>query len=738
MTRNPQNKRKSGSEDADRDKMETRLDAEEENIRKFMETWSQIKFDSKKNSFTGKNEKGYTADIDIDAVQNFDEGGMIKIAYLESLKTKKKDQWVELPSEYKSYINEFAKGVLTYEDQINKQWAKIQYDAVNKCFLGSQRVTRRIDDNGERFEQVELASLIVKDLSKKLDTFRVAVNRARECENTWQTIAPGASNNTSNSSKSGYKVMSYNNSSVFKYFFQGRKNTCVFSSLASALSYKGFHEASEILHDNIETSLQEDPMIFACDLLKKVLTVTVFKHKNVTGRRIILDNTHNNPTLIQIVCEERNIVSKKRKSHDWINCDHAITICDDKIFDSNFDEPMELTLKNLNKCCRNITKPSCTFRAVYRGFVFSEKEIRSRVSRGRAVKRNSRYRSVESTRQIYKDKQDISFQSIIDNLHISVKELSLRILSNSFKRCADFYPEKDSYLDASVKLSSIELSGKTEHIFDLKESFIPRKPYCIQIKKKHYRYRDIRFGYFEIPTLMLISITNIFNNEIYDIIVLLKGEIFTSCFESGVQRDEKRILEYMESKNCDDFQKIRVLRTFCFYGRSLRGSGKQDKTLSRGSYHRSPSSGNLSMIFQIDDLWDAVCTYIGDNGVHETFNASEEISMFIRRKRGIVRVEKDYNKTRKNEAKRTETICDNWAKFGNKEKEKVEWDKLRRLLHELFKSYQKEMKETQELISSSWSQIKYKVCLALYIEGLPTTAEGILSLHERYLNNFTR
>ena len=112
--------------------------------------------------------------------------------------------------------------------------------------------------------------------------------------------------------------------------------------------------------------------------------------------------------------------------------------------------------------------------------------------------------------------------------------------------------------------------------------------------------------------------------------------------------------------------------------------------------------------------------------------------MFIRRKRGIVRVEKDYNKTRKNEAKRTETICDNWAKFGNKEKEKVEWDKLRRLLHELFKSYQKEMKETQELISSSWSQIRYKVCLALYIEGLPTTAEGILSLHERYLNNFTR
>ena len=78
---------------------------------------------------------------------------------------------------------------------------------------------------------------------------------------------------------------------------------------------------------------------------------------------------------------------------------------------------------------------------------------------------------------------------------------------------------------------------------------------------------------------MLISITNNFNNKIHDIIVLLKGEIFTSCFESGVQRDEKRILEYMESKTYDDFQKTRVLRTLCFYGRSLRGSENQNKTL---------------------------------------------------------------------------------------------------------------------------------------------------------------
>ena len=79
-------------------------------------------------------------------------------------------------------------------------------------------MSRRSNRNQQDYNYVELSTLIVKDLSKKLDTFRVAVNRARKCENTWQTIAPGASNNTSNSSKSGYKVMSYNNSSVFKYF----------------------------------------------------------------------------------------------------------------------------------------------------------------------------------------------------------------------------------------------------------------------------------------------------------------------------------------------------------------------------------------------------------------------------------------------------------------------------------------------------------------------------------------
>ena len=60
---------------------------------------------------------------------------------------------------------------------------------------------------------MELASIVVSNLGKNLETFRVAVNKARQCENTWHTIAPGASKNKSKSI-----LMSHNNSSLFKDF----------------------------------------------------------------------------------------------------------------------------------------------------------------------------------------------------------------------------------------------------------------------------------------------------------------------------------------------------------------------------------------------------------------------------------------------------------------------------------------------------------------------------------------
>ena len=296
---------------------------------------------------------------------------------------------------------------------------------------------------------------------------------------------------------------------------------------------------------------------------EKKLTVTTFKNKYENDQSIYLKRSHNNPTLIQTVCEER-VHSQLRTCDDcdWINGDYAITICDDLIFDSNFEEPMKLTLENLNKYCMNVTKPSCEFKNVCRGFVFSKKILQSRESRGRIVKTNTQYRTAESTKQLYKDRKDPSHASIIENLDMSVKKLSLQLLSRSFEKCADSYPETDMYLDASKKLSEYFFN-----IFSLKESFLIRKPYCIQIVKKYFSYHDILFGCFDVPTLMLISIKNIFGEKIYDIIAFSKEEIFTSYFEYGVMRNQKNLLKYMEFQNCDDFRKIEVLKTLCFYGR---------------------------------------------------------------------------------------------------------------------------------------------------------------------------
>ena len=117
---------------------------------------------------------------------------------------------------------------------------------------------------------------------------------------------------------------------------------------------------------------------------------------------------------------------------------------------------MNLTLENLNKCCMNVTKPLCEFSGVSRGFVFSKKLLKNGQflqSRNRRVKRNTQYRTAESTKQLYKDRKDLSHASIIENLDMTVKKLSLQLLSRSFKKCADSYPETDMYLDASKELS---------------------------------------------------------------------------------------------------------------------------------------------------------------------------------------------------------------------------------------------------------------------------------------------
>jgi len=229
---------------------------------------------------------------------------------------------------------------------------------------------------------------------------------------------------------------------------------------------------------------------------------------------------------------------------------------------------------------------------------------------------------------MHKERKNISRKLIIEGLNEPTKELSRRLLSGCFKNFAPVYPN-DKYLDASKEL----LTCKCD-IFDTNKLFLSRKPYGFKIVKKHFNQRDILYGYFDVPTLMLISINNIFGDKTYDIIVLSRGEIFTSSSESGIQCTEQNMSQYMESRNCDNFRGIEVLKTLCFYGKTVEGHNS--KILSRGSHSRSPSDVRLLAIYQIDTLWNQVCDYIGHDDANEIFCASNDISSMIRRKRGMI------------------------------------------------------------------------------------------------------
>ena len=101
---------------------------------------------------------------------------------------------------------------------------------------------------------------------------------------------------------------SYNMSSRYQFFHQGGQETCVFSSLASALGYKGYNDASEIIFSKIQDSLIfGDPMTSAADLLRtsKEISVQVDRY----DLRMTITEPKEFPTIIQITAK------------------HAISIC---------------------------------------------------------------------------------------------------------------------------------------------------------------------------------------------------------------------------------------------------------------------------------------------------------------------------------------------------------------------------------------------------------------------------
>ena len=121
---------------------------------------------------------------------------------------------------------------------------------------------------------------------------------------------------------------------------QGRKNSCVFSSAASALFHLGETEAARVVAAHIPASLKHnDPMALLHDVLnsKKVSTVEVvcrFKR----GRLDLLSAESPDPTTVQLLGEDEGT-------------GHAVTIVGPWIFDATLPHALPLSRASLDECC---------------------------------------------------------------------------------------------------------------------------------------------------------------------------------------------------------------------------------------------------------------------------------------------------------------------------------------------------------------------------------------------------
>ena len=71
-------------------------------------------------------------------------------------------------------------------------------------------------------------------------------------------------------------------------------------------------------------------------------------------------------------------------------------------------------------------------------------------------------------------------------------------------------------------------------------------------------------------------------------------------------------------------------------------------------------------------------------------------------------MKEDYDLTRCRVSRKFEIEANKAASVGDEHLEKIEWDNHRRLLHELFLTYENDRKEVQDLIVSCWEQKKMK------------------------------
>ena len=137
----------------------------------------------------------------------------------------------------------------------------------------------------------------------------------------------------------------------------------------------------------------------------------------------------------------------------------------------------------------------------------------------------------------------------------------------------------------------------------------------------------------------------------------------------------------MKSQNCDDFQSLTVLIILSFYGKTSKKHNS--KFFSTSSHIRFLGPCTLSRIFEIYILWGKVFEYIGYDE-SKGLNASEDISLMIKRKKGLISLKKNFDLNRQRESRRTKIEADKAASEGDVFNERIYWNSLHSLLHHFF------------------------------------------------------
>ena len=286
-------------------------DRQEELFRRFLVTWSEVKFDSTKEIFIAKNSDGDTFYIDIDTICRLDEKNLLDASYLEGMRnnTEQQNVFFPLPDEYKKYINNLAKEVGIAHDQIKERWVSVFYDTKSDSYLGRNFYFLQSNKKSKKaLPPVPLSHIFVSYLREQSSEYKMAFDAAKTEGNKWTNVPLGVSASGLNEFSPGVRrLMQFKSSTSFRFFSHGSSSTCVFSSLASALSYKGYHEAAKIVSDNIEISVTKtNPIAFVLRLLQNVMIIKKFREKDEFNKKNLFILTKN--PIIQFCF---NFVSKK-------------------------------------------------------------------------------------------------------------------------------------------------------------------------------------------------------------------------------------------------------------------------------------------------------------------------------------------------------------------------------------------------------------------------------------------